>query len=499
MPIPSTRYVLITSGVAGASAVVQRKLVGLRFSTDPRVPADAQLEFSNARLVSEFFGDSAPETQFANQYFAYISPPPASAPESLKFAAYSPSGRAPTIFGGSLQSSLAQLQSITAGTFNITIGTNVAALTGLNFSTAVTLQDVGTILQTALRLVTGFESSTVTYEPLNLRYVLTSAVIAEGEVSGVSGTAAVAMSFTEEDAIISQGMDPQSPLQAFQRAEDVSDSFGTSSFPGDIAVISAVPLAQYIAGLNIKYQHYWSVSPSTYEDFTAAMINTASNGLILNNTAGQFKEALPMAVAAAVDYDRRNAVVNFMFRSPSITLTSDVTTEALANQYDLARVNYYGQTAMFGQRIDFFQRGYLCGNPATAPVDMGVHLNEQWLKSAAATNFMNLLLVKGIVPANQDGRGYGMAIINELAQQGKFNGTIIAGKEMTSTQIGEIASISGDDKAHFDVFNMGYWADAQIIRQTGPSNITEYVLQYTLIYSANVGVRKVEGSHNLIV
>jgi len=499
MPIPSTRYVIIQSGVAGASAVAQRKLIGLRFTSDSRIPVDAQVEFSNASLVSEFFGSAAPETAFAIQYFAYSSPAPVTVPKALKFAAYAPSGRAPTLFGDALNQTLAQLKLITAGTLNFTMGEHIAALTGVDLSAALSIADVATTIQTALRLQTGFASALVAYDALTRKFAITSATVGEASVSAATGSLATALNLNGPAAIRSPGVAAQSPLEAFIRAEDVSDSFGTSSFGVDVALEDAIPLAQYIAGLNVKYQHYWPVTRENYADFSAAMIGTASNGLILSDVAGEYKEALPMAIAASVDYDRVNSVVNFMFRSSNITLTSEVTKESDANLFDAARVNYIGQTASAGQNIVFLQRGYLCGNPATAVVDMGAHLNEQWMKSAAAANFLNLLIVKGVVPANGDGRGYGMAIINELAQRAKDNGTIIAGKELEAIQISEITSISNDDKAHFDVVNMGYWADAQIVRQTGPSGISEYILQYTLIYSANVGVRKVEGSHNLIV
>ena len=49
------------------------------------------------------------------------------------------------------------------------------------------------------------------------------------------------------------------------------------------------------------------------------------------------------------------------------------------------------------------------------------------------------------------------------------------------------------------IYDVRLVPDATIERVTGPSGLLEYVLQYTLIYSANEGIRKVEGSHNLIV
>jgi hypothetical protein len=499
MPIKSTRYVEITSAVAGAALVPQRELIGLRFTEDPRVPVGAQIEVVSGG-ADDYFGSTSAEAAFARQYFGYVSPAPASRPRALLFAAYAPAGRAPRIYGSDSVASLADLQAVTAGTLTIQLGDAPVTVSALDFSTALTYADVASIIQAAIRSAGGAQYDTVlvTYNAIEGIFEITGDTVANAEVIVNDGTLATQLGLTQVGRILSPGTVAQTPLEAFQRAEQVSDSFGTSSFGSVIALDDAIPLAEYIAGENVKYQHYWSVTDATAAAWSAAMIGTASNGLILNGTAGQYKESIPQAVAASVNYNRQNAAVNFMFRSPQVTMTADVTTNQAANLYDPLRVNYYGQTAMYGQNISFFQRGYLMG-PATAPLDMGVHLNEQWLKSLLASNFLNLLLVRGIVPAANKGRLEGLIIVNEAADEAIFNGTIIPGKELNATQRIEIESISGDPLAYHQVFNSGYWADASIERVTGPSGLMEYVLQYTLIYSANEGVRKVEGSHNLIV
>lgn len=503
MPIKSTRYVEITSGVAGAALIAQRELVGLRFTTDPRVPVGAQIEVVSGG-ADDYFGASSVEADFARQYFGYVSPAPASKPPKLKFAAYAPAGRAPRIYGSDQVSALSAFQAITAGTLTIQLGTAPAVMTGINLSAVLSYANVATAIQSAIQAVGGaqYAGATVTYDAIEGIFTIAGDTVANAVVSvtsaGGPNDLAPLLGLTQVGRILSPGVVAQTALVAFQAAEQVSDSFGTTSFGATVDLDEAVDLSEYIAGENVKYQIYWSVDASTAAAWSAAFIGTASTGLILNGTAGEYKEALPMAIAASVNYNRRNAVVNFMFRSPTITLTPDVTTDQAANLYDPLRVNYYGQTAMFGQNISFFQRGYLCG-AATVPQDMGVHLNEQWLKSLLAANFLNLLLVRGIVPAAQQGRAEGLIIVNEAANLAKFNGTIIPGKTLTALQKIEIESISGDPLAFHQVVNNGYWADATIIRVTGPSEILEYVLQYTLIYSANEGVRKVEGSHNLIV
>lgn len=502
MPIKSTRYVEITSAVAGAATIPQRELVGLRFTEDPRVPVGAQVSVVSGG-ADDYFGASSVEADFAREYFAYVSPAPASKPKSLKFAAYAPAGRAPRIYGSKQVATLAALKAVTSGVLTVQLGNTVAALTSINLSAALTFADVASALQVKLRAVGGtqYANSNVTYNAIEGSFLIVGDTIANAaaNVTLTAGTdLAPLLGLSQVGRILSPGTVVQTAIEAFKTAEQVSDSFGTASFSSTVVLEQAVALSEYVAGENVKYQIYWSVNANTAATWSSALIGTASTGLILNGTAGEYKEALPMAIAASVNYSRRNTVVNFMFRSPQITITPDVTSDTGANLYDPLRVNYYGQTAMFGQQISFFQRGYLCG-PATAPQDMGVHLNEQWLKSLLAANFLNLLLVRGIVPAAQQGRAEGLIIVNEAVNLAKFNGTIIPGKALTALQKLDISSITGDERAFQQVINQGFWADATIERVTGPSNLLEYVLQYTLIYSANEGVRKVEGSHNLIV
>lgn len=502
MPIKSTRYVEITSAVAGAAIIPQRELVGLRFTEDPRVPVGAQVSVVSGG-ADDYFGASSVEADFAREYFAYISPAPASKPKSLKFAAYAPAGRVPRIYGSDQVATLDTLKTVTAGALTVQLGDAPAVLTGINLSTALAYADVASAIQVKLRTAAGaqYTTATVTYNAIEGAFLIAGGAVANAAANVVlvgGSDLAPLLGLSQVGRILSPGTVVQTALEAFKVAEQVSDSFGTASFGSAVGLAEAIELSEYIAGENVKYQIYWSVNASTAAAWSAAFIGTASTGLILNETAGEYKEALPMAIAASVNYNRRNTVVNFMFRSPQITLTADVKTDLAANLYDPLRVNYYGQTAMFGQNISFFQRGYLCG-PATAPLDMGVHLNEQWLKSLLAANFLNLLLVRGIVPAAQQGRAEGLVIVNEAVNLAKFNGTIIPGKTLTALQKLEIASITGDERAFQQVINQGFWADATIERVTGPSGLLEYVLQYTLIYSANEGVRKVEGSHNLIV
>lgn len=496
MAIKITRYVDIISSVSGASSVAQRKLDHRRFTSDPRVPIGSILELGSGD-ADDFFGSTSDEAVFARQYFGYVSPAPASAPRALQFAAYAPAGRVPAVYSAA-PATLAELTSISAGSLTITLGANTNTITAINLSAALSFADVATALQTAVRTGTGaqFTAATVTYDVGRAQFVISGGVIEAAPVSvGVTPLSGL-LGLNDPQAILSPGVAAQNPLDAFQAAEEASDSFGSASFGESITDVEAKAVAQYVAGENVKYQFYVSVTPSTYTATVAALSGIQSTGIVLNGTAGEYKEAIPAAIMAATDYDRRNATVNYMYRQVG-GFTADVTTDALANIYDAARVNYYGQTASAGQNISFFQRGFLLGG-ANSPIDMSVHANEQWLKAYLTAALLSLQLSLNKIPANNEGRSYVLAQVIDAVNKAKFNGTIIIDKVLTTAQKIAITQLSGDPDAWRDVQSKGFWADVVIVQSVPVSGVTEYTAKYTLVYSKGDVVRKVEGSHNLI-
>lgn len=492
MSISIERYVSITSGVAGAQAVAQRELIGLRFSTSPKVPVGAHVVVANADDALDYFGAASDEYKFAVQYFGYTSPPPASKPEKLRFAAHVDVARPARIYGEDVATTLAEFQAVTAGALTVTLAGVTANLTGINLSTAASLADVATAVTTA---ISGeFAGSIVSYDALSGTFNLVTASTGTADIA-VTSTALSELLGWGAGAILSPGSDALSPLESLQAAEQVTDSFGSFSFGATLATSEIVELAQYNASLNLKYMYLQSIAPATAQAVSAAVLGIPSVGLVLNATAGQFKEALPQAIMATTNYSRRNATVNYMFRQLG-ALTADVTTDAGANLYDGLRVNYYGETANAGQKIAFFQRGFLCGG-ATDALDMNVHANEQWLKAYLTARLLSLQLSLGKIPANNEGRGYVLAQVTDAANLAKFNGTILPGKTLTTAQQIAITQMTGDAEAWRDVQINGYWADAAVVERTGEAGVTEYVIQYTLVYSKNDVVRKIQGSHNL--
>ncbi len=202
-----------------------------------------------------------------------------------------------------------------------------------------------------------------------------------------------------------------------------------------------------------------------------------------------------MMILAATDYRHRNATQNYMFQQA--TLTPSVTTTRESDRLDALRVNYYGRTQTAGQTRDFYQRGVLMGG-ASAPTDMNVYANEQWLKDAAGSAIMELLLSVAKISANEQGRAQLIATLQNIINQALSNGTISVGKNLNNAQQLYITNMTGDVNAWRQVQTSGYWLDCVIEPVVTEDSRAEYKAVYTLIYSKDDAIRKVEGAHILI-
>lgn len=503
MSISIDEYVSITSGVIGDGAVPQRELVGLRFTNNPRVAIGTQVRV-DAQGAIDLFGANSPEAAFASQYMAYVSPAPASKPKYLRFAPFADEARPPRVYGASGQFTLGQFTPVTTGSLNLTMGDHSEQITGIDLSAATSLADVATAVQVAIRAKTAggvqWTAAVVAYDALASSFTLTGGESVAAPVSvaaATTGTDLGAMlGWTSALAINSPGSAEQSPLEALVATENVTDSFGSLSYGVALDLTDVIAVGTYVAGLNVKYQFYVPVTLANYNTYYAALASIASLGLILNEKAGEYKEALPAAIMAATNYQRRNATVSYMYRQGPYNAPYDVSDTAVSRLLNANRVNYYGETSSAGQKLAFFQKGYLCG-AVTSPLAMNVHANEQWFKARAQSRLLGQQLSVGRIPANNEGRGMILAIINDTLREGKFNGTVSIGKELDTEQQIAITQLTGDPDAWRDVQTNGCWADVQIEKRV-VDGITQFVALYTVAYSKDDTVNFIEGSHNLV-
>jgi uncharacterized protein DUF3383 len=510
MSIRFSKYVRIVSGVGGAALVQTRDLIGRIFSLSPLISPDSVLEFTSAADVGEYFGTDSTEYFRAALYFAYTSPA-ISSPRRISFARFAPSGAAASVFGGSPPASLANLKLAVAGTlsFSFDNGASNVVVSAINLSAATSLADVAALLQTALQANADphLSASTVTYDAPTGTFRFSAGVIDNATVqvnaagAGVNDlrTALAWNAAAGNGAVYTSGVAAQTVSDAFIASEAVSNNFGSFVFDTVLTLDEVIELATLNAARNVTYQFMVPVLPADAASWAAGLFGFAGTALTLSPAmvgAPEYPEMIPMIQLAATDYTKRNAVVNYMFKQFG-GITPSVRDDATSDAMDAIRVNYYGRTQTAGQTLDFYQRGLLMGG-ATAPVDMNVFANEQWLKDAAGAALMSLLIGANRVPANAAGRAQILGVVQESIDQGLLNGVISVGKTLTAAQKVFISQQSGDELAWHQVQNIGYWVDAVIVPYVGPGGTQEYKAVYTLLYSKDDAVRLVEGTHSLI-
>lgn len=486
MPINQRRYVDITSAVIGAGGVAQQRLDGRIFTNNQAIGSTEILEFYDAPEVAAFFGQGSDEAAFAAKYFALTTPAPVSKAQALQFAYHAAEQRSYQ-FAGSAPAEYSVLEQIADGELTATVNDVDFEVTGIDFT------DVGveSMFDIASLLTTKFAGANITFDYNGSAFVVYGSV---GIDLGFDGSLASQLGL-DSPASIDGGQDSETMAQAWMRAQQASNNYGSCYFLGRGELSECVAVAELVAAENVRHQIYIAVEHEERQAYADALGGTASCGLILSTDAEPFVAHIPMALMSATNYSRRNSTMNYMYRQAGVTVQPQVTDTEAATELDTLGINYYGVTAEAGSLISFFQDGYL-GGPASAPKDMSVHANEQWLKSRLIALWLNMQTGTRGIPANLDGKRNGTSVIAEVVAEAIRNGVILRGKSFNPVQKQAIADATGDDNGWVTVANDGAWYDVRIVDYVEHGK-TKYKLDYVLVYGAGDWVRKVTGSHNL--
>jgi len=506
MTIPFSRYIDITSGVGAGVNIPGRALVGRLFTDNNLIPPGEYIELTSATAVGSYFGISSNEYLRSVFYFGWVSKNITRA-QKIQFARFVSVDVAPRLYGLPV-STLATYTAINNASFGVTIGVDVNTFAGVNFTGAVSYAAVAAILQVAIRSAVGvmWTAATVVYNATRGSFDIVGGATTALAISiqqGVGGTPASvllgwlpAATFVQGayvvGAITATGALAQEPVAAVTASADASNNFGSFLFMDTITLSQIQAVAAWNLTENVSYLYTVAVSAANASAWSVGLIATGGIALTLSPTAGQYPEMVPMMIEAATDYTLANSVQNYMFQQ--FVLTASVTTNALANTYDTLRVNYYGRTQDAGTFIDFYQRGFMMGG-ATDPLDMNAYANEQWLKDAAGSAVMTLLLTLSRISANAKGRSQILSTLQSVINEALNNGTISIGKTLSNSQKIYITEQTGDPDAWYQIQNIGYWVDCAIVSFNSP---VEYKAVYTLMYSKDDVIRKVDGTHVLI-
>ncbi len=506
MAISFTRYIDITSGVGGAGAVKARDLILRVFTTNPLVPALSYLEFETAAEVGEYFGTTSEEYLRASPYFGFVSKQITS-PDKISFARWTNVAVAPYAIGDATETdTLAQLQAITAGEMTITIGGTTEVLTAINFSTDMSLAAVAATLQTKLQAAGGaaFSGATVTYNAIPGNFEITGGTTgtAGGTISfasDVAETVSLALGFLSPNAILSPGNNVETIPQTLQNSVNASTNFASFVFTNaanlTLQQVEAAAAWNQNNNPSVDFVYLVQVTAANAAAWSAALAGYEGTCLTLAPLSTEYPESTPAKVAAATNYANRGASANYSFQVDS-SLTPSVTDDTDANTYDALSINYYGQTQINGQEINFWQTGVMMGTGEAVTV-LTDYYNEIWLKGTIGNLFMSALLALNQIPANAQGIAIGLNILQQAVALAVFNGVISVSEELTTTQIQYIVSLA-NAKAAAQVATIGYWFNVSFSSSVNNAGKTTYQMNYILIYAKENVVNKVVGSHVLI-
>lgn len=500
MSISITRYVAITSGVGGGQAVKAREFVGRLFSTNPLIATQSLVEFTTPEDVGTYFGTTSEEYKRASFYFGWISKLVTKATK-IGFARWANAATAPMVYSKPNGVTLAALAAIANGSLNLTMGTT-GSVTPINLTGVGSFAAAAAIIQTAIRATAGaqFTLATCTYDAPSGRFLITGGVVAVAAMSvnasGVGTDLGPVIGFSGVGSIPSNGVAAETLTQTLDASKNASNNFGGFLFLTALSAAQKLEVAQWTKLQNVAFMfmNRALLVADAQQSFTD-QAGLAGVAVTYSPLAAEYDEMIPMIIWAATDYSKLNSVQAYMYQQ--FALTAKVTDNTTADQLDAARGNYYGQTQTAGQNLAFYQRGTLMGL-STDPVDMNTFANEAWLKDAAAVAVLNLLIALARVSANATGRTQLLTVLMGVINAGLKNGTISPGKTLTVTQQLYITALSGRDRAWQQVQNAGWWIDCNMVSYVGTGGATEYKAVYTLIYSKDDNIRKVEGSHVLI-
>jgi hypothetical protein len=505
--ISQSRYVQIVSGVAAGAAVAQRQLILRLMTQNNLLPPGLVAQFSNAPSVGAYFGTNSEEYYRAVAYFSFVSKNITS-PQLISYARWVSTSIAPMVVGDTTSALLAPLAALTAGTITINDGSTAIQLTGINLSTATTLTQVASLLQTAFRLNADAQlaNCTVSYNTNTNQFVLTGSSPGSGSLSvtpsGLATDLGPLLGWTTGGTVLVAGQAADTPDVAVSKSAAISNNFGsfaycTPSTPLTNTQITAI--ATWCDSQNNQYMYSLPTPLSNLQTLYALIKGYSGVAInILSTTqANDYVEQSPCEILAATNYNAPAASQNFMFyqfASRNTTVSDDNT----ANTVDASRGNYIGVTQSAGQQLAFYQRGVLCGG-SQAATDMNTFANEMWVKASFSAAFMSLFLNVPEVPADPVGAGMLLGQMQPTITQALANGVIAVGKTLTATQQLTITQITGDPNAWRQVQTLGYWINIYFTTQTNPnSGLQEEVANYTFVYSKSNAIRQVVGSDVMI-
>lgn len=295
-------------------------------------------------------------------------------------------------------------KAVTDGSFRITIdGGTPADISGLDFSTAVTLADVASTITTAL---TG---ATCAYESVTDRFVFTSSALGDTSSIGFleptgSGTDISDDAYLNGDSSSSsrlvQGLTVGTITDELQNILNTNDEAYFIAFTKEVRDSSDVEdIAQFVEALDTKHQFFTTsndanvLNPSVFTDIASIL-----QGYDLNQTwvqysgfVNEYPEVSVLARAATINFDGFNTVLTLKYKAlPGISpetgagIGAPAFKSAQLNTVNSKNCNVYGSINGVGKIVSNAQM-------TSGTYQDDIHFAD-WLKNSIEVRIANIVI-----------------------------------------------------------------------------------------------------------
>lgn len=509
--IPMKKYVAITSAAAQTAQASYKEMIARIFTTNTRFAANTVYEFTSSADVSDFAGANSIEALIASAYFGWISKSATQA-QKISFFRYSAEALAPYLYSISALTPLATFKEVTNGAMVVNLGGTAYKVTGVNLSSVEDYAGVASAIQTAIQANSSggalWTAATVTFDNTMQSFVLTGGETGANNISyamapdeGTDLSALLGWN-SASNPVLSNGIEGYATIQeALNATVNISNNCSTIGF-ADFTIAETEEnlqnIGSWLTEQNFAYRFAFDLGASNY----ATLIQTAQNyeGLTANyNVNYGTNNTVPAWIMSAIlpattNYDAENGTKSYMYQQfdsfpVSVGLNDETITYSVL---DGLNINYNGQTQKSGAYIAFYQDGF-----NTNGVDSAVFDNEIHLKDAISTDIINAQLALDFISADNDGLAVITGILQNNCDNAVFNHTFAKGKTLSTADKAYITQITGNSEAWYSVQSNGYYYTCNIETETQNSK-TIYKAVYTLVYSKNDTIRKVEGQNILI-
>lgn len=343
--LPIDRLVSVDVNLAPLGSPLNNFRVLLVLGSSPGLHGDIQ-SFSGIDEVGEVFAPTTPEYQAALVYFEQVP-----RPNDLSIGGWAKAATKGALIGGVLSSTdqlMSNFTAVTNGGFHISInGAAAINVTGLNFSTAVNLNNVASLITTGLTGATciwdGFAKqfvfeSTTTGITSSIGYF--TAPTAGTDISVLLKATAATASHA------SAGRGTETLLQAVTRL-DGYNWYGLTVVDPAIVDQDHIDVANYIeAAVNRHIYGVSTMQTGCLDSAVTSDIGTKLNALGFRKTFCHYSSTNAYSAASffgrafTVDFDASNSMITMMYKQMPGIVGETLTTQQ-ANTLQNKRVNVF--------------------------------------------------------------------------------------------------------------------------------------------------------------